>query len=145
VTPTPPAASRCEACLDEIGDVRVQVQPDDFARFEDALPAHHALLAQRTKEVEEWRTCFNTEASLNKGLIQDVERLTKERDEAREALRKYEDVEFGHRILLEDLMKTALNYGKAIVEDHESDGSFYNRIADQLAEARRVLGKEGSG
>ena len=59
MTPTPPAAARCEACENEIGDVRVQLSADigdertvldQHQRFEDALPAHHALIAQRTKE-----------------------------------------------------------------------------------------------
>jgi hypothetical protein len=38
-------SERCEGCENELGDVRVQIQPDEHQRFEDALPAHHAQIA----------------------------------------------------------------------------------------------------
>ena len=51
--------SACEACLDEIGDVRTNVATlTAHERFEYGLPRHHALLSRRERELEEARAAL---------------------------------------------------------------------------------------
>ena len=108
MTPTPPAAARCEACE----KVTTRIGTTVYAGTH--LDELHALLAQRTTERDDFEGLYLQASSTAIAVI-------RERDEAREALRKLVESTYGSP-------DTLLCVGD-----------------EELAEARRVLGKEGSG
>ena len=89
MTPIPPAAARCEACETHEANLKAKIaEPGAFQEMDDVFDwkledwdkTHHALLAQRTRERDDFQAQYMNQLASNAT-------LEKERDEAREALR----------------------------------------------------------
>lgn len=80
----------CEACANELGDVRTHFHEDarydSHERFEDALPAHHALIRALEEQVHTQDEAWGRDA---KAWLAEKEALEEERDGLRAVILAY--------------------------------------------------------